>query len=128
MTGTQNPDFSSLLSSGLLFVLLRFGIWLAFAVAVAGQKLLLMMGLAGWLVATKGAGWVGLGGGVGGGGAVETKGSAYLLIELHLAKVKRQSFYTDHCLRNLSQNWRFAHALTMSHPVTRYVWLHASNT
>ena len=75
MTGTQNPDFSSLLSSGLLFVLLRFGIWLAFAVAVAGQKLLLMMGLAGWLVATKGGGMGGVGGeGLGGGECSGDKG------------------------------------------------------
>ena len=37
--------------------------------------------------------------GGGGGGAVEAKGSACFLMELHLAKVKRQSFYADHCLR-----------------------------
>ena len=65
MTGTQNPDFSSLLSSDFLFVLLRFGIWLAFAVAVAGQ--VVAHDGFGWLVScNKGGGVGGVGGGCSG--------------------------------------------------------------
>ena len=126
MTGTQNPDFSSLLSSDLLFVLLRFGIWLAFAVAVAGQKLLLMIGLAGWLVVTKEAAWVGLGGG--GGGCSGGKRKCVLSDGTSFGQGKKTVILRGSLSENLSQNWRLAHALIMSHPVTRYVWLHASNT